>query len=47
MLAYLKTDKTRVGVVVDVYVTDAGQKRMVVRMAYSIIDADAQDFELV
>lgn len=35
------------GVVLDVYVTDSGQKRMNVSFAYGKVDADAREFELV
>lgn len=47
MKALWKQDGTQVGIILDVYVTDSGQKRMVVRMPYSTIDADVQLFELV
>jgi hypothetical protein len=42
-----KQDGTQVGIVLDVYVTDWGQKRMMVAMPYSTIDAQVDNFELV
>ena len=47
MKAYLKTDRAQIGLVVRVWVTDEGQKRMEVRFPYSTVDADVSDFELV
>lgn len=47
MKALWKQDKSQIGIVLDVYVTDSGQKRMVVRMPYSTIDAQVDNFELV
>jgi hypothetical protein len=47
MKVVMKQDNSQIGVVLDVYVTDSGQKRMTVAMPYSTIDADVQLFELV
>lgn len=47
MKAYLKKNPAEVGVIMDLYWSESGQKRLVVRFAYSWIDADIKDFELV
>lgn len=47
MKAIWKKDKSQVGLVTNVYITDWGQKRLTVRMPYSTIDAAAYEFELV
>jgi len=45
--AYLKGDVAQIGIVMRVYVTDSGQKRMEVRFPYSTVDAAVSEFELV
>ena len=45
--AYLKADKTQVGVIIRVYTTDSDQKRMEVRFPHSTVDAVIEDFEIV
>lgn len=47
MSAIWKKDKSQVGLVTNVYITDWGQKRLTVRMPYSTIDAAAYEFELI
>lgn len=47
MKAYLKNDSSQVGLVVRVYVTNSGQKRLEVRFPYSVVDADISEFEVV
>lgn len=46
MKVFWKDSPAQVGIVMRVYVTDAGQKRMEVRFPYSTIDAEVLNFEL-
>jgi hypothetical protein len=47
MKAYLKKDKTQIGLVTKVYVTTWSQKRMEVRFPHSTVDAAVSSFEVV
>jgi hypothetical protein len=47
MKAYLKNNKTQIGLVTKVYITTWGQKRMEVRFSHSIVDAAVSNFEVL
>lgn len=47
MTAYLKRCPARIGIVIDVYYTEIGQRRLTVEFPHGIrVNADVMEFEL-
>lgn len=47
MKVHLKNDRSQIGVIAQIYVTEFGQKRLTAQFPYGSVDAAVEEFELV